>query len=66
MRLVVENVSKEYRGDAQGVRALSNVGFSLGPGVLGLLGCGCSACVRDTMSNHSVKKLRSVPVWLGL
>jgi ABC-2 type transport system ATP-binding protein len=38
MRLVVENVSKEYRGGAQGVRALSNVGFSLGPGVLGLLG----------------------------
>ena len=40
MRLVVENVSKEYRGGAQGVRALSNVGFSLGPGVLGLLGPG--------------------------
>jgi ABC-2 type transport system ATP-binding protein len=38
MRLVVENVSKEYRVGAQGVRALSNVGFSLGPGVLGLLG----------------------------
>lgn len=38
MRLVVENVSKEYRGGAQRVRALSNVEFSLGPGVLGLLG----------------------------
>jgi len=38
MRLVVENLSKEYRGDAQRVRALSNVQFSLGPGVLGLLG----------------------------
>jgi ABC-2 type transport system ATP-binding protein len=37
MRLVVENLSKEYRG-AQRVRALSNVQFSLGPGVLGLLG----------------------------
>jgi ABC-type multidrug transport system ATPase subunit len=38
MRLVVENVSKEYRGGAQRVRALSNVQFSLAPGVLGLLG----------------------------
>ena len=38
MQLVVENVSKEYGGGAQGVRALSKVGFSLGPGVLGLLG----------------------------
>jgi ABC-type multidrug transport system ATPase subunit len=38
MRLVVENVSKEYRGGAQRVRALTNVQFSLGPGVLGLLG----------------------------
>lgn len=38
MRVVVEKVSKEYRGGAQDVRALSNVGFSLGPGVLGLLG----------------------------
>ena len=38
MRLVVENLSKEYRGGAQRVRALSNVQFSLGPGVLGLLG----------------------------
>jgi ABC-2 type transport system ATP-binding protein len=38
MRLVVENLSKEYRGGAQRVRALSNVEFSLGPGVLGLLG----------------------------
>ena len=37
MRLVVENLSKEY-GGAQRVRALSNVQFSLGPGVLGLLG----------------------------
>src|ERR1700675_403825 len=38
MRLVVENLSKEYRGGAERVRALSNVQFSLGPGVLGLLG----------------------------
>src|SRR6202166_4600310 len=38
MRLVVENLSKEYRGGVQRVRALSNVQFSLGPGVLGLLG----------------------------
>jgi ABC-2 type transport system ATP-binding protein len=38
MRLVVENVSKEYRSGSQRVRALSNVQFSLGPGVLGLLG----------------------------
>src|SRR3984893_4249519 len=38
MRLVVENVSKEYRGGAQRVRALRNVQFSLAPGVLGLLG----------------------------
>src|SRR5579862_7729325 len=37
MRLVVENVSKEYRGSGR-VRALNNVQFSLGPGVLGLLG----------------------------
>jgi ABC-2 type transport system ATP-binding protein len=37
MRLVLENLSKEYRG-ARRVRALSNVQFSLGPGVLGLLG----------------------------
>jgi len=38
MRLVVENLSKEYRGGARRVRALSNFEFSLGPGVLGLLG----------------------------
>src|ERR1700692_4803781 len=38
MRLVVENVSKEYRVGAQRVRALSDVQFSSGPGVLGLLG----------------------------
>jgi ABC-2 type transport system ATP-binding protein len=38
MRLMVENLSKEYRGGTQGVRALSNVQFLLGPGVLGLLG----------------------------
>jgi ABC-2 type transport system ATP-binding protein len=37
MQLVIENLSKEYRGP-QRVRALSNVQFSLGPGVLGLLG----------------------------
>src|SRR5713226_432808 len=35
MRLLVENLSKEYRGD---VRALSEVHLALGPGVLGLLG----------------------------
>jgi ABC-type multidrug transport system ATPase subunit len=38
MRVVVENLSKEYRGGAQRVRALSDVQFSLGSGVLGLLG----------------------------
>lgn len=38
MRLLVGNLSKEYRGRAQAVRALSNVQLSLGPGVLGLLG----------------------------
>jgi ABC-2 type transport system ATP-binding protein len=38
MRLVVENLSKEYRGHRQAVRALRNVQFALGPGVLGLLG----------------------------
>src|SRR6202162_4951111 len=38
MRLVVENLSKEYRGGSQRVRALTNVQFSLGPGGLGLLG----------------------------
>ena len=38
MRVLVENLSKEYRGGAQRVRALSDVQFSLGPGVLGLLG----------------------------
>ncbi len=38
MRLVVENLSKEYRGSAGGVRALNSVQLSLGPGVLGLLG----------------------------
>jgi len=38
MRLAVEKLSKEYRGGAQRVRALSNVEISLGPGVLGLLG----------------------------
>jgi ABC-2 type transport system ATP-binding protein len=37
MRLLVENLSKEYRGSAK-LRALSNVQLSLGPGVLGLLG----------------------------
>src|SRR6266851_8947401 len=35
MRLLVENLSKEYRGN---VRALSEVHLALGPGVLGLLG----------------------------
>lgn len=35
MHLLVENLSKEYRGN---VRALSEVHLSLGPGVLGLLG----------------------------
>lgn len=38
MRLVVENLSKEYRGKAGAVRALNGVHLSLGPGVLGLLG----------------------------
>jgi ABC-2 type transport system ATP-binding protein len=38
MRLVVENLSKEYRGGGQVVRALSKVQLALGPGVLGLLG----------------------------
>jgi ABC-type Na+ transport system ATPase subunit NatA len=35
MRLLVENLSKEYRSN---VRALSEVHLALGPGVLGLLG----------------------------
>ena len=35
MQLVVETVSKTYRGDVQ---ALRNFGLKLGPGVLGLLG----------------------------
>jgi ABC-type multidrug transport system ATPase subunit len=35
VRLVIEAVSKEYRG---GVRALDDVSMELGPGVLGLLG----------------------------
>ncbi len=35
MRLLVENLSKEYHGN---VRALSEVHLALGPGVLGLLG----------------------------
>src|SRR5712671_5461523 len=35
MRLLVENLSKKYRGN---VRALSEVHLALGPGVLGLLG----------------------------
>jgi ABC-2 type transport system ATP-binding protein len=38
MRLVVENLSKEYRGGGQVVRALSKVQLALEPGVLGLLG----------------------------
>jgi ABC-2 type transport system ATP-binding protein len=38
MRLVVENLSKDYRGKAGAVRALNSVQLSLGPGVLGLLG----------------------------
>jgi len=38
MKLVVESLSKEYRGRAPAVRALNAVQFSLGPGVLGLLG----------------------------
>ena len=38
MRLVVENLSKEYRGGGQVVQALSKVQLALGPGVLGLLG----------------------------
>jgi ABC-2 type transport system ATP-binding protein len=37
MQLVVENLSKQYRG-AQTVRALTDIRLSLGPGVLGLLG----------------------------
>ena len=37
MQLVVENLSKEYRGK-QRVRALNNIQLSLGSGVLGLLG----------------------------
>lgn len=38
MRLVVENLSKEYRGGGQVVKALSKVQLALEPGVLGLLG----------------------------
>jgi ABC-type multidrug transport system ATPase subunit len=38
MRLVVENLSKEYRGGGHVVQALSKVQLALGPGVLGLLG----------------------------
>src|SRR4029077_9498826 len=38
MRLVVENLSKEYRGGGQVVQALRDFQLSLGPGVLGLLG----------------------------
>ena len=38
MRLVVENLSKEYRGGGQVVQALSKVQIALRPGVLGLLG----------------------------
>ena len=38
MRLVVENLSKEYRDGGQVVQALSKVQLALGPGVLGLLG----------------------------
>jgi ABC-2 type transport system ATP-binding protein len=38
MRLVVENLSKEYRGGGQVVQALSKVQLALGSGVLGLLG----------------------------
>ena len=38
MRLVVENLGKEYRGGGQVVQALSKVQLALGPGVLGLLG----------------------------
>jgi ABC-2 type transport system ATP-binding protein len=37
MRLVVEKISKQYRG-AQKVRALSEIQLSLEPGVVGLLG----------------------------
>jgi ABC-2 type transport system ATP-binding protein len=37
MRLVVENISKQYRG-AQKVRALTEIQLSLEPGVVGLLG----------------------------
>lgn len=35
MRLVVESVSKTYRGN---VEALRSFGLTLGPGILGLLG----------------------------
>ena len=38
MRLVVENLSKEYGGRTHAVRALSGLPLTLGPGVLGLLG----------------------------
>jgi ABC-2 type transport system ATP-binding protein len=38
MRLVVESLSKEYRGRAPAVGALNAVQFLLGSGVLGLLG----------------------------
>ena len=38
MKVVVESLSKEYRGRATSVRALNDVRLTLGPGVLGLLG----------------------------
>jgi len=59
MRLVVENLSKEYRGGAQRVRALSSVQFSLGPGVLGLRGpngAGKSTLMRDA---HATGRTRN-------
>jgi len=34
MRLVVENLGKEYRGNGQAVQALTRVQLALGPGVL--------------------------------
>jgi hypothetical protein len=50
MRLVVENLSKEYRGNGQAVQAFTRVQLALGPGVLSpppeLLGNGPSFSLR--------------------
>jgi ABC-type multidrug transport system ATPase subunit len=78
MRLVVENLSKEYRGKAGAVRAVNGVQLSPGPGVLGLLGpngAGKSTLMRILRRLRSrllaafcgtIRTSRGIPILFGL